>query len=85
MFSSVSLSQDLIYKTTLETSSHQVYFLCQLGPSVKCCRLWPAQWSICALELKPKSYVQKGMGSQDAGFPAKKDNFLCNFIECSRE
>lgn len=52
VFFPLSVSKDLIYKTALETTSHQVYFLCQPGPSVKCCCLWPAQWSISALELK---------------------------------
>lgn len=75
IFFPFSVSKDLIYKTALETTSHWVYFLCQLGLSVKCCCLWLAQWSISALELKPKSYVQKGPGSWDAGFYAKKDDF----------
>lgn len=83
IFSSVSASQNLIYKTALETTSHQVYFLCKPGPSVKCCRLWPAQWSIGALGLKRKNNVQTCLGNQDAGYYVKKDGFLCNFVECN--
>lgn len=75
----LALSKDLIYKTSLETTPHPVYLLCQPGLSLKWGCPWSTQWSACVSELKPKSCIRKDLVNWGAGFLVKKDDFHSDF------